>query len=1292
MTNEELIALVKKLQAENAELRAQRNRDGIVSHPTNCDAVAANGGHEYFSRYVQEECKSEEERKNLTDDVETFWDRLKGYQTEANGHRAYGLAVGRVQSGKTRNYIGLMFKAIDDGYNTIIILTSKNNQLAVQTHERVFEKLNHIYVSGSVNGLTQANAEGVNWIGNRFVSNGLNVGVLLKNVAGHLSELEGWLDEANGNGSIRSMKLLVIDDESDAATPNANVFGTPKITSDEDVENWLQEIENYHCITTTQESKYNFVSRWISDFRQKKKDRCLESRDEIRRWLSFLPSYKVIFSRICENEDVRRSLCLDGDEDLGNGVQGRSTIIREVFNRRGTAHDCFNQKIFRDFLNYVFDVKIERSAINGLVSKIAGPVNPAADSNFNYQEMIYAGYTATPVANLLQEDPRTDPLCPDYIMSLSTSSKYFGFDRIFGEKDSYGNWRCRLNIVRDIPSEEYNRCVLPIQNGLRKDGFDENLFRRVNEQLGGESVAWDSLKNAIKWAFCTAAARRVIRLSFQDDDKKRSIEHRWTTMLFNISHLSSQDSGVHRVQQEIVQAFIDAQRNRKADFLNECMAVWDSETSNFSREDFSSACPGYGEINGYPERKQVEDALKDYFLNRVKAVNVIQMNASTEDRERYTDNSEGEGEDALWFVCGGNAISRGLTLKGLTVSYYDRIKRSTAVDSITQMGRWFGYRIGYELLPRIWMTDDSVTEMKNICLIENQWHDELSKLISVDDENPPSFRTGQNAAKMLYFGRRLSGRDKNCRMIDDGVSQGVFSNVKTDSDSAVKETQQMLKVLLDKYNKWERSEADGSRYTKPYHKRHEFVWKNVPKELVKGYLIKMVSSCFYGTSNNQALGLIREIQRSEDSCCWTVIVGNPDTDKSVQAVDGINVHLREHKIKELVDEGIKISHGTQTGYAYLATFPDEIIEKAEPNVTSGDNSGVQLLNKTCEVAEQMERREFLRPMLLIEFIKDAEGQGIYVQVSFYWHGNDVRSYCQAIINPNVETSWLEAEDFVGQQCYISKKAMKDRMGDSFTDELWNYLTNGNAKIGVADSSRLGVNGPVLYSKEWYDEYSGFHVDGYGFSIAAADVIGIDLIKKIYANGWIEQNGRIRTDDLKANYYHQILCFGCIRRFAGDGEAEYKDYLKMKNGIMTPDNKAKLLYSLKIAALKGCPKAKDDLRKIYSESGFGIQKLSDNVPYGNESLEGSDGEKGVNNLDDVIDDDIPLRNLREWKDAVSSQCIPAHVRTKIRNAGITTVGAFLNAIENHTLQLTAEMHARCERLCNDLRDEINNGGV
>lgn len=49
-------------------------------------------------------------------------------------------------------------------------------------------------------------------------------------------------------------------------------------------------------------------------------------------------------------------------------------------------------------------------------------------------------------------------------------------------------------------------------------------------------------------------------------------------------------------------------------------------------------------------------------------------------------------------------MSRGLTLEGLCVSYFFR--NSKAYDTLLQMGRWFGYRPGYEDLCRIWMDPD----------------------------------------------------------------------------------------------------------------------------------------------------------------------------------------------------------------------------------------------------------------------------------------------------------------------------------------------------------------------------------------------------------------------------------------------------------------------------------------------------------------------------------------------------------------------------------------------------------
>jgi hypothetical protein len=54
---------------------------------------------------------------------------------------------------------------------------------------------------------------------------------------------------------------------------------------------------------------------------------------------------------------------------------------------------------------------------------------------------------------------------------------------------------------------------------------------------------------------------------------------------------------------------------------------------------------------------------------------------------------------------GGFSLSRGLTLEGLTTSYF--LRNSIMYDTLMQMGRWFGYRQGYDDLCRIWMTPDA---------------------------------------------------------------------------------------------------------------------------------------------------------------------------------------------------------------------------------------------------------------------------------------------------------------------------------------------------------------------------------------------------------------------------------------------------------------------------------------------------------------------------------------------------------------------------------------------------------
>ncbi|MDZ4195753.1 MAG: Z1 domain-containing protein, partial [Candidatus Izemoplasmatales bacterium] len=66
-------------------------------------------------------------------------------------------------------------------------------------------------------------------------------------------------------------------------------------------------------------------------------------------------------------------------------------------------------------------------------------------------------------------------------------------------------------------------------------------------------------------------------------------------------------------------------------------------------------------------------------------------------------------------IIGGLALSRGLTLEGLTISYLYR--NTSTFDVLMQMGRWFGYRNkpkDYDDLCRVWMLEQTKSYFEDI--------------------------------------------------------------------------------------------------------------------------------------------------------------------------------------------------------------------------------------------------------------------------------------------------------------------------------------------------------------------------------------------------------------------------------------------------------------------------------------------------------------------------------------------------------------------------------------------------
>lgn len=1149
MTAEQIMEMYKTLREMTPE-QAQEYARKNARKSTEAPAKVAASNEVYFPRYVEKECGTQEERKNLTDDVESFWARLKEY--EAKSSRAYGLAVGRVQSGKTRNYIGLMFKAIDEGYNTIIVLTSKSNLLAQQTHDRV---ANWFQRDGldvpTFNALTRVNNEGIEWVGGEFSPKRINVGIIIKNVAGHLANLKDWLTRI-GSDELKSMKLLFVDDESDAATPNSNVTGDPEIESDADVDVFsarildkandeMQEMQQtercepvFRSIVVNRlrlnVEEYKFAAKWVKRLNEAEMPEA--DLDRVHEWLDRCATATRLFNEISSNAEIKRMLLLNS-EYLVDGMRvSESETIERVFRRKATRNNFPNQSIFREYLNYVFGVKIERSKINNAISEIVSSINVGKKPLFDYGKMTYVGYTATPFANLLNEDPMKDPLCPDCIKPLSASTKYFGLERIFGGDPVYGDGRhrCRMNIVREIGKEEYSGWIVPIQNGGIRDqegGIigDENASGALVRRAEGKSVEWKSLEDAIKWAFCTAAARRVLRLEGKNNAEFADKKYRWTTMLFNISHLANQSEGAHAVQETIVKYYLAMMLSeaRRARFLEECMDVWREQTAAFTSADFGAACHDYELPVAYPEPNKVEKELREWFLDRNSdKVRVIQMNAATTDKTEYTDPNSGHGGDVLWIVCGGNAISRGLTLDGLTVSYYDRIRRTTAVDAITQMGRWFGYRLGYELLPRVWMTDETISEMKNICRIETQLHAELCDLFAKKDH--ASIRGGREVANIRYFGRRLSGRDANGMQVGGLASKGVLEYVAKDPKEAFATTRSLILDDLRLDSVWKKP---TSGFDRPLHTRHQYIWKKVDKNVVANYLNRMIACCFGESSKYNAQGLVREIANSE--VLWTVVIGSPEAVVKkgslvqLSGLEGVSVCERNQQIEPCAGGIVRTGHGTQTVQAYLACLPDEIIAEAENEIRShyapDSNLDGQLetVNAAYKVASRRGRQDLLNPVLLIDFV-NGKNDGVYVQVSFYWFGHSRESYFKASINPFAPALVPAAVEIVEKQGYIAFgtlcKKMEERFGEldkrNFGEDVERACREANASIGVLEreeAERACLSPRVVYSIDWVrrNMFPGVR--------QTAESIGLDLYRKIVDGGLNQYGGRRQGGNL-----------------------------------------------------------------------------------------------------------------------------------------------------------------------------------
>ena len=104
-------------------------------------------------------------------------------------------------------------------------------------------------------------------------------------------------------------------------------------------------------------------------------------------------------------------------------------------------------------------------------------------------------------------------------------------------------------------------------------------------------------------------------------------------------------------------------------------------------------------------------------------IKVVEVNSRSSGTLNYAEHAR-SGLNVI--AVGGFSLSRGLTLEGLIVSYF--LRNSMMYDTLMQMGRWFGYRQGYDDLCRIWMPEEAEAWYSHIAESIEILRDELRSM------------------------------------------------------------------------------------------------------------------------------------------------------------------------------------------------------------------------------------------------------------------------------------------------------------------------------------------------------------------------------------------------------------------------------------------------------------------------------------------------------------------------------------------------------------------------------------
>lgn len=419
--------------------------------------------------------------------------------------------------------------------------------------------------------------------------------------------------------------------------------------------------------------------------------------------------------------------------------------------------------------------KDEVSKINGQIRELLGL----------FRRSCYVGYTATPFANIFidpdseDEVGKQDLFPRNFIIGLDAPTNYFGARKVFIDGVPDDGDPLFLRYIDD------NEDLLPLKHPI------------------GHPV--DELPDSMIEALRSFIIARTIR-------NLRGQAGQHASMLVNASRFT----GIQNLLRNRLHEIVERMRNAvTVDAAKGAGALSNPEIAALK------ACWE----NEYAEAWSDWSSIQENLLPVLASASVIAVNSASPGSLNYED----AGETGLTIIAvGGFSLSRGLTLEGLTVSYF--LRNSMMYDTLMQMGRWFGYRSNYEDLCRIWMPEAAAGWYAHIAEATEELQLELKRMEQVR-ATPEMFGLAvrSHPSALLVTARNKMGSGEKHVMI--GLSNNFVETTKLSSESKPLEKNRSAALRF-----MEAMKTEGFEQGMAEQVSGGMLLKRVPGNIVDGFL------------------------------------------------------------------------------------------------------------------------------------------------------------------------------------------------------------------------------------------------------------------------------------------------------------------------------------------------------------------------------------------------------------------------------------------------------------------------